>query len=72
MGQIAVSESRAVFIMDKDSNLEFGMAALLGKLYETFEFEAGILDIWVTEVTTVICCFQNLVYTIVPKLLGQI
>ena len=32
--------SRAVFIMDKDSNFRFDMVALLGKLHENFGCEA--------------------------------
>ena len=47
------------------------MATLLGMLYETFEFEEGILDIKVAEVKRVICCFSKLVYTTEPKILGQ-
>ena len=46
-----VSGSHAIFIMDKGSNFKFGMATFLCKLYETFEFEATIFEIQVTEVT---------------------
>ena len=67
-----VSGSWAIFITNEGSNFKLGMATLLGKFYETSEFEAAILDIWVTEVTMVICCFQNLVYSIESILLGQI
>ena len=66
-----LSRSWAIFIPDRSSNFKLSKATLLGKLFVTFEFEAAILDIYVTEVTKVICCFQNLVYSIEPKLLGQ-
>ena len=56
-----VSGSRIILITDEGSNFKFGMATLLGKLYGTFDFEAAILDILVTDVTKVICYFQNLV-----------
>ena len=55
--------------MDKDNQVKFGMATLLGKLYETFEIEVAILDIQVTEVTKVICRLPDLVYIIGPELL---
>ena len=45
IGQIVVCESQAIFITDEGSHFKFGMAALLGKLCETFAFEAAILDI---------------------------
>ena len=37
--------SWAIFVMDKGSNFKFGMATLLGNLYETIEFGAAILNI---------------------------
>ena len=58
--------------MYKGGNFKFGMATVLGKLYKTFDFEAAMLDIQVTEVTKDICCFQNFEYSIEPRLLDQI
>ena len=51
--------------MYKDSKI--GMATLVGKLYETFEFGAAILDMLTTRITKVICYFPNIVYMTAPN-----
>ena len=50
------------------SNLEWK----LNLVSESFEFEVTILDIQVTGTIKTICCFPDIVYKIVPKLLIQI
>ncbi len=45
IGQIAASGSQTIFFMDKGSNFKFGMATVLGELYESFKFGVTILDI---------------------------
>ena len=50
MVRYVVSESKWIFIMGRDINFKFGMGTLFGKLCESIEFEAAIMDIEVTKV----------------------
>ena len=63
-----VSASHVIFMRDKCINFQFDVEIHDNKSRESVEFEAAILDTYVTEVEKVICRFQTSIGLSILKL----